>query len=132
MFEMGAQAWGIAVQNAMVGSDVSLQGGVLAAFVLLILNRGVARLRLLGGVWGRLIEGTPSVVIADGQFIDPHLRKESLERAEVEMVIREHGLGSVGDVRLAVLETDGSISIVPRTSPIVRSRKHIRQFKKRG
>jgi uncharacterized membrane protein YcaP (DUF421 family) len=120
-----------AVQNAMVGPDFSVQGGILAAFVLLVIDRALAYLRLRGPMWGRLIEGTPSVLVEDGELIFPHLRKEGLDRHEVEMVLREHGIDSISAVRLAVLETDGSISIVPRTSPMVRTRKHVRQLRRR-
>jgi uncharacterized membrane protein YcaP (DUF421 family) len=120
-----------AVQNAMVGPDFSVQGGVLAAFVLIALNRAVAQLRLRGATWGRLIEGTPTVLVEDGELIEPHLRREGLERAELEMVVREHGVDSLADVKLAVLETDGSISIVPMASRVVRTRKHVRQIKRR-
>jgi uncharacterized membrane protein YcaP (DUF421 family) len=120
-----------AVQNAMVGADVSLQGGLLAAGVLLVVNRLVAELRIRGETWGRLIEGTPTVLVEDGQTIEPHLRKEGLERQELEMVVREHGIDSLSDVKMAVLETDGSISIVPGTSPVVRTKKHVRQLRHR-
>jgi uncharacterized membrane protein YcaP (DUF421 family) len=120
-----------AVQNAMVGPDLSVQGGIVAAATLLGLDRLAATLRLHGGAWGRLIEGTPSVLVEDGQLIEPHLRKERIERSELEMVLREHGLESLESVRLAVLETDGSISIVPRTSSMVRTRKHVRQMRRR-
>jgi uncharacterized membrane protein YcaP (DUF421 family) len=120
-----------AVQNSMVGPDFSVQGGILAAFVLLVLNRGVALLRLRSVRWGRLLEGTPTVLVEDGQLIEPGLRREGLERQEVEMVVREHGVESLADVKMAVLETDGSISIVPMSSPVVRTRKHVRQLKKR-
>jgi len=119
-----------AVQNSMVGSDFSVQGGILAAVVLLVLNRVVALLRLQGGRWGRLIEGTPTVLVEDGELIQPHLRKEGMERQELEMVVREHGIESLEKVKLAVLETDGSVSIVPMTSPVVRTRKHVRQVRR--
>ncbi len=119
-----------AVQNAMVGPDTSLLGGILAAFVLLVLNWTLAALRLRSEFWGRLVEGTPTVLIQEGQFVIPHLRKEGVERSELEMAMREHGVESVRDVRLAVLETDGSISIVPSESRVVRTRKHIRQFRR--
>lgn len=118
-----------AVQNAMVGANVSLGGGLVAAGVLLILNRGVSLLRLHSMGWGRLLEGTPTVVIQDGQFLDPALRKEGLERTQVEMAMREHGVDRAEAVRLAVLETDGSISIVPAESRVMRTRKHVRQIK---
>ena len=118
-----------AVQNAMVGPDFSVQGGLLAVVTLLILNRALALLRL-HGAWGRLVEGTPTVLVEDGQPIDPHLRREGLERQELEMVVREHGVEDLTGVKLAVLETDGSISIVPSTASVVRTRKHIRQVRR--
>lgn len=120
-----------AVQNSMVGPDFSVQGGILAAFVLLVLNRAMAFLRLRGGQWGRLIEGTPTVLVEDGELIGPHLRKEGLERTELEMVVREHGVDSLAQVKMAVLETDGSISIVPMASRVLRTRKHVRQLRRR-
>src|SRR2546422_2479338 len=119
-----------AVQNAMVGSDVSIEGGVLAALVLLVANRAVAALRFRGGVWGRLIEGTPTVLVSNGEVVQPHLRKEGIDREELEAAIREHGVESIGEVKLAVLEVDGSISIVPQSSRVMRSHKHVRQLKK--
>ena len=119
-----------AVQNAMVGPDLSVQGGLLAAVTLLIVNRALAALRV-HGAWGRLIEGTPTVLVEDGQPIDPHLRRERLERQELEMVVREHGIQDLAGVKLAVLETDGSISIVPATASVVRTRKHVRQIRRR-
>jgi uncharacterized membrane protein YcaP (DUF421 family) len=75
------------------------------------------------------MEGTPTVLVQDGQFLDARLRKEAIEREQVEMAMREHGIASVADVRLAVLETDGSISIVPSSSRMIRTRKHVRQIR---
>ena len=118
-----------AVQNAMVGPDTSVTGGLIAAVVLLAINAVVARLRLRGRAWGRLLEGTPTVLVHDGEFVRPNLSKEGIEDAELEMAMREHGVDSVRDVKLAVLEVDGSISIVPADSRVLRTRKHIRQFR---
>jgi uncharacterized membrane protein YcaP (DUF421 family) len=56
----------------------------LAAFVLLLVDRGVTLLRMRGAWWGRLLEGTPTVLVEDGEFVPPHLRKEGLDRDEVE------------------------------------------------
>jgi uncharacterized membrane protein YcaP (DUF421 family) len=118
-----------AVQNAMVGPDTSVQGGLVAAFVLLGLNRLVAAARLHSGVWGRLIEGSPTVLVQDGRVLDAAVRKEGLERAQIEMAMREHGVASIDEVLLAVMETDGSISIVPRGSTVIKTRKHVRQIR---
>src|SRR5919106_820387 len=65
-----------AVQNAMTGPDFSVQGGILAAVVLMVINRAVALLRLRGPWWGRLIEGNPTVLVEEGEFVPPHLRRE--------------------------------------------------------
>jgi uncharacterized membrane protein YcaP (DUF421 family) len=118
-----------AVQNAMVGADTSVQGGLVAAFVLLVANRAIAAARFHSAAWGRLVEGSPTVLIQEGQILDAAVRKEGLERAQVEMAMREHGVASTADVRLAVMETDGSISIVPRDSKVIRTRKHVRQIR---
>ena len=118
-----------AVQNAMVGTDTSLQGGILAAFVLLVVNRLVALVRLRGGRFGRIIEGTPTVLVQDGRFVEPHLRREGVDREELEMAAREHGIPSMKGVKLAVLEVDGSISIVPEGSTIHRVPRRVRQLK---
>lgn len=118
-----------AVQNAMVGPDTSVSGGIIAAFVLLAVNMLVARLRLRGRAWGRLLEGSPTILIHDGEFVRANLQREGVERDELEMAMREHGVDSVRDVKLAVLEVDGSISIVPADARVLRTRKHIRQFR---
>ena len=118
-----------AVQNSMTGPDFSVQGGLLAALVLLVANRLVAWMRIHSGAWGRFIEGSPTVLIQQGRYLDPALRKEGLERAQVEMAMREHGVDDVSGVKLAILETDGAISIVPSDSPMIKTRKHVRQIK---
>jgi uncharacterized membrane protein YcaP (DUF421 family) len=69
--------------------------------------------------------------VEDGELILPHLAKEGLDRDEIEMAIREHGVSSLAGVKLAVLETDGSISIVPLTSKVMRTRRHVRQLRRR-
>ncbi len=119
-----------AVQNAMVGADFSVQGGILAALVLLTANRLLSLLRL-HGPWSLLIEGTPTVLIEDGRLIESHLRKEGLEPADIETAVREHGLETIESVRIAVLEPDGAISVVPNTSTVLRGHRRVRQLKKR-
>ena len=120
-----------AVQNAMVGSDSSLQGGLLAAAVLLAANRAVASLPVRSARWGRLIEGTPTVLVQDGHYLAASMRKEDIDPDEVEAAIREHGIESIQSVKLAVLEVDGSISVVPADARVLRSKRHVRQLKKR-
>ena len=101
-----------AVQNAMVGPDTSLTGGVLAAVVLLALNAVVARLRLRWPRLRRVIEGSPTLLVLHGVVLADHLRREGLAQETLEAALREHGVSEVRDVEMAVLEIDGSISVV--------------------
>ena len=102
-----------AVQNAMVGPDTSLTGGVLAAVVLLVLNFLVVRLGLRWPRLRRLVEGSPTLLVLHGQVLADHLRREGLDQETLEAALREHGVADVADVEMAVLEIDGSISVVP-------------------
>jgi uncharacterized membrane protein YcaP (DUF421 family) len=121
-----------AVQNAMVGPDTSVTGGLIAAGVLIVGNYGVAQTRERLPWLRRAVEGTPTLLINDGKFVPEHLRGEGLDEDEVLMAIREHGVADVKDVRMAVLETDGSISIVPAEGMAMRTRKHVRFMRKPG
>jgi uncharacterized membrane protein YcaP (DUF421 family) len=69
-------------------------------------------------------------VVSDGKFIRKHLRSEGLDEDEVLMAIRQHGVEDETGVRLAVLETDGTISVVPADSK-PRSRTRRKVFRKR-
>jgi uncharacterized membrane protein YcaP (DUF421 family) len=118
-----------AVQNAMVGADTSLTGGLIAAGVLIGGNFAVSRARERIPWLRRGIEGSPTLLIHAGAFVEEHLRAEGLDRDEVMMAIREHGLPDVSAVQSAVLETDGSISVIPTGAATVRTRKRLRYRK---
>lgn len=113
-----------AVQNAMVGPDTSLTGGLIAAGTLLGVNALINRTSLKLTWLGHNLVGTPTVLINDGKFIEEHLRHEGLQRSEVLMAMREHGVAEVDQVRMAVLEVDGSISIVPKEGGTVHRTQH--------
>ncbi|MDI3341211.1 MAG: DUF421 domain-containing protein [Sphaerobacter sp.] len=112
-----------AVQPAMTGPDTSLGGGFLIIGVLLLVNWVVGRLLPRSAWFRRLLTPRPSVIAQDGHWILPALAHEGMDVDEGEMVVREHGLRDVGDVQLAVLEADGTISVVPRQSQVLRSRR---------
>ena len=115
-----------AVQNAMVGPDNSLVGGLLAAAVLLLMNAGVARLRLRWHRLRQIVEGTPSVLILHGEEIPQHLKREGLDNETLEAALREHGVASIRDVEMAVLEIDGSISVIPAGGGTKRVRRPLK------
>jgi len=119
-----------AVQNAMVGSDVSLTGGLIAAGVLISANYGVAAARERVTWFREAVEGTPSVIVSNGKLIAQNMRREGLEEEEVMMALREHGIDKLEEVRLAVIETDGSISVMPGDGK-PQPRRRGRLFRKR-
>lgn len=121
-----------AVQNAMVGSDVSVTGGLLAAGVLFALNFGVGFARERVPFLRNTFEGHPTIVVYDGKTIVKNLKDEGIDQEMVMMAIREHGIANLEDVHLAVLEVDGSISVVPKEQGKVGPPKKRSRFVKRG
>jgi uncharacterized membrane protein YcaP (DUF421 family) len=117
-----------ATQNAMVGSDTSLAGGVIAAATLFGVNAVVARRRLTSRRLRELVQGEPVVLVEHGEWLDDALRRQGLARDDVLAALREHGeVDDVRHVELAVLETDGSVSVIPRSAKVHRSRRRMRQ-----
>ena len=100
------------VQNAMTGPDTSLAGGAVAAATLLILNYLVAEVAGTNRRFRRFIQGQPSLLIHDGEVIAAHMAKEHVSMDALESALREHGVATYKEVALAVLEVDGSISVL--------------------
>lgn len=101
------------VQNAMVGSDVSLVGGVVSAATLLLLNFILSKIMYRLGTVGKILEGTPTLLIHNGVALMAHLQQEQITPGELESAIREHGIERISDVKIAVMEPDGVISVIP-------------------
>jgi uncharacterized membrane protein YcaP (DUF421 family) len=104
-----------AVQNSMVGENTTLVGGLLAAATLIILDRGLGFLRDRFPRFRKTLEGEPRLLIRDGVALPGALKAESLTDDELLAAVRKHGLASVDDVALGILETDGSISVIPKS-----------------
>ena len=118
------------VQNAMLGPDSSLTGGVIAALVLLSTNAMMARLRLRWPGLRRALEGSPTLLVLRGKLLEEHMRREGLDQEMIQAAVRQHGIADLKDVDIAVLEIDGSISVVPAGGVIEsarRSPRHPRQ-----
>ena len=121
-----------AVQNAMVGADVTIAGGVVAAATLLIMNYLAARVTERYPRVEELLEGDPVVLINNGRFVDDHIRQQRLTRKLVEQQMREHGFDEVSAVHSATLEVDGTISFIPAGAPVVRTRRRVRAIRPGG
>lgn len=103
-----------AVQNSMTGGDETLLGGLVAATTLVGLDRGLSALRDRSKKVRRVIEGEPSLLVRHGRPLRAAMEKESITMDELETAVRSHGLIRVDDVAYAVLETDGTISVIPK------------------
>lgn len=102
-----------AVQNSMVGEDTTLWGGLIAVLTLLSLDYGLSLLTRRSRRVRRAIEGEPRLLVRDGRLLTKALREEKVDAEAVLAAVRAQGLTRLEEVRLAVLETDGSISVVP-------------------
>ncbi|MBL1220898.1 DUF421 domain-containing protein [Chryseobacterium sp. L7] len=101
-----------AVQNAMVGQDTSLQGGLIAALVLFAANFILKRLMFSNRKFETFMEEDPVILIRDGVIDQPALNRVKITKDELEEAIREHGVEKIKDVKLSILEVDGNISVV--------------------
>jgi uncharacterized membrane protein YcaP (DUF421 family) len=117
------------VQNAMVGTDNTLVGGIVAAVTLLGLNRVFTLVLASSRHASRLMIGEPSLIVRDGQLIISHMRKEGVTRNQVMAALREHGLTKLEDAEICVLEVDGTISVVPRATTVYRSKRHFKALR---
>ena len=115
-----------AVQNAMVGPDTSLVGGVLAAVVLLALDRLITTLTGNSPRLRRLVEGSPTLLVLHGKTLPDNMRREGVEAPELMTALREHGVATLAEVDMAVLEIDGTISVVPVGKPPQRGKHKAR------
>lgn len=100
------------VQNAMVGSDSSLQGGLVAAISLFVVNFLLKNLFFRSQKISALIQGESMLLIYNGRINEKHLRAARITHEELEAAVREHGIENISEVNMAVLEVDGSISII--------------------
>ncbi len=122
MFDLGAPLWQIALRALAVYAAVFLGFRVLGKrelgqmtvfdLVLILLLSNAVQNAMVG-----------AVLVEHGKLVTGQLRRQGVAEEDLAMAMREHGIASLDDVQLAVLETDGSISIVPASSPTLRSHR---------
>lgn len=115
-----------AVQNALVGGDNTLAGGLVSALTLLVLNFFLTMLLDRFPQLEKQLSGEPAVLITDGVVQWNTLHREGITRDELMAALREHGVATAEEVRLAVLEVDGAVSVVPREARVHRTHRRFR------
>jgi uncharacterized membrane protein YcaP (DUF421 family) len=112
------------VQNAIIGDDNSVTGGVIGAATLLIVNYVVVRFLFDHEKLDRLVEGEPDVLIDNGVISAENMRRELITRYQLEAAAHKQGLGSLEEVDRATLEPGGSIAFVAK-KPTPESERHL-------
>ncbi len=102
------------VQNAIIGDDNSVTGGVIGAATLLLVNFVVVRFLYRHERLDRLVEGAPDLLVQDGRVMTERLKSEMITVGELETAARKQGFASLQDVDRAVLEPGGGITFVAR------------------
>lgn len=102
------------VQNAIIGNDNSLVGGVIGATTLLAVNYVVVRFLYNHEKLDHLIEGNCDVLIENGKIRHDRLKEELMTEAALETAAHRQGFASLNDIDRAVLEIGGSISFFPK------------------
>ena len=120
---------GNAVQNAMMNNDNTLIGGLVAATTLLTVNHlfnlAIRRSKKIE----RGMVGEPVLLLNNGIPIQEHMLKQGITREQLMQALREHGMCEPSEARMCVLEVDGSISVVPEGTNVLRSKRHFKALR---
>jgi uncharacterized membrane protein YcaP (DUF421 family) len=103
------------VQNAIIGPDNSLLGGLFGAGVLLAINAAFVRAAGASDRVATLIEGRPTSIVRNGRWDSTALRRLGLRRADVDAAMRHQGARDVGDVDQASIEPGGALVVTLRS-----------------
>lgn len=102
------------VQNAIIGNDNSVTGGVIGATTLLVVNYLVVRFLYRHQRLDRVVEGDADYLVRDGRILDDRLAKEVITREALEVAARRQGIASLDDVEEAVIEPGGALAFKAR------------------
>ncbi len=107
-----------AVQNALVRNDYSLTNAFLTVLTLVVLDIGLSLIQGRSRRLGRVLQGLPLLLVHRGECLEPLMRKARVQRTDILAAARKtHGLSSMAQIDSVVLETDGTLSIIPASGP---------------
>jgi uncharacterized membrane protein YcaP (DUF421 family) len=102
------------VQNAIIGDDNSVTGGVVGATTLLVVNYAVVRFFFAHPKLDEFVEGKATVLMDGGKVLEDNLHKELITKTELEVAARRQGFNSLDEVERATLEPGGAIAVFGR------------------
>lgn len=99
------------VQNAIIGDDNSITGGVIGAIVLVVVNAAAERIAQVWPAFRTFVEGRPTVVVRDGALIEGSLDRLGVNASELQTALRRQGADGIDEVDLATFDPGGSITV---------------------
>jgi len=105
---------GSAVETSMVHGDTSLKAGIVSGTTLFITNYLVSLLIRRSKRIARVCGAGPVLVVHDGKFVEEHLRRYGLTHEDIFQALRQREMNDLSNVRFAVLEPDGEITVIPQ------------------
>jgi uncharacterized membrane protein YcaP (DUF421 family) len=103
------------VQQGITQSDQSVTGTLTVISTITLLSVAVSWASFRSGKLRLATEGEPIILVQDGQIIERNLRRERLTRGDLEEEARRQQVGALSDIRWAILEKEGSISVIPKS-----------------
>jgi uncharacterized membrane protein YcaP (DUF421 family) len=100
------------IVDEMIYGDVTFLQGVIPIIIIVLMHEANAWLSYLGGGFNRLLEGTPSVIVKDGEFQREGMRRERMSEEDVMSQLRLQGVDVLREVKLATVENDGQVSVI--------------------
>ena len=104
------------LQNAMIGPDSSVTGGLIGAATILAINWLVGRAAFSSRWFERAVEGVPLLLVHSGQLVESNLRRANISLEELFSNLRSQGVFAVTDERAAALEPSGKLSVLKADS----------------
>jgi len=102
------------VQNAIIGNDNSVSGGLIGAATLLTVNYLVVRIAHRNRKFDRFVEGRADILMRDGKIVEPHLERELITHAQLAAAAHKQGIASLHEVERCILESTGTITFVTK------------------
>ena len=105
-----------AVQNSMNGGDNSVTGGLILVLTLILIHWVISYLSFRYKWFAQAVDGKPEVLIHNGKLIRPTMKKEKITQDELDSILRRNGVAKVEEVKVALVESNGQISVIKAES----------------
>lgn len=107
-------AFGSTLSSILITKDIALAEGLLAIALLILLQFVITWLSVRSSTINALIKTAPTLLLKDGRMLDEAMARVRITKDEIRTAVRQQGLGGLEQIAAVVLETDGSLSVIPR------------------